>query len=191
MALITTALGLTLLYTSWRSRWRRDRRLVAVLSGWLLVAVMALSCWIEAAGAEFGVPLSLMAPTCIVLILLTCEWLRTGGARAGERKQHAGRDTGPRDGLRHEGDAEADGQSGDREDPEKADRHERADEQPLQDPARRARQPLLVGTEVEREERGQQRKAARIDDGEAAGDECDRDRDGVHVRFFVWEHAAT
>src|SRR5579872_7289898 len=88
MALITTALGLTLLYTSWRSRWRRDRRLVAVLSGWLLVAVMALSCWIEAAGAEFGVPLSLMAPTCIVLILLTCEWLRTGGARAGERKQH-------------------------------------------------------------------------------------------------------
>lgn len=86
MALAVTALGLTLLYMSWRSRWRRDRRLVAVLSGWLLLAVIAMSCWVKAAGVEFGVPVSLMVPTSIVLLLLACEWRRTGGARAGGQK---------------------------------------------------------------------------------------------------------
>lgn len=86
MALGMTALGLTLLYTSWRSHWRRGRRLVAVLSGWLLLVVIAMPCWVKAAGVEFGVPVSLMAPTCIVLLLLTCEWRRTGGARAGGQK---------------------------------------------------------------------------------------------------------
>lgn len=86
MALVVTALGLTLLYASWRSRWRRDRRLVAVLSGWLLLVVIAMSCWVKAAGVEFGVSVSLMVPTCIVLLLLTCEWRRTGGARAGGQK---------------------------------------------------------------------------------------------------------
>lgn len=86
MALGMTALGLMLLYTSWRSHWRRGRRLVAVLSGWLLLVAIAMPCWVKAAGVEFGAPVSLMVPTCIVLLLLTFEWRRTGGTRAGGQK---------------------------------------------------------------------------------------------------------
>ena len=85
MALVATALGLTLLYSSWRGHWQRGRWRVAVLGGWLLIAVMAISCWVRAAGAEFGVALGLMVPTCVALLLLTFEWRRNGGNRGGDR----------------------------------------------------------------------------------------------------------
>jgi hypothetical protein len=49
----------------------------------------------------------------------------------------------------------------------------------LRDARRRRRQLPLVRPQVEGEEGGKQRKAARVDDREAAGNECDRDRDGV------------
>jgi hypothetical protein len=85
MALVMTAIGLTLLYTSWRNHWRRGHHRVAVLGGWLLLAVIAMSCWVRATGLEFGLPLGLMAPTCMALLLLTCEWRRSGAARVGDR----------------------------------------------------------------------------------------------------------
>jgi hypothetical protein len=65
---------------------------------------------------------------------------------------------------------------------EEAERDQGADEQTLECAGRGRRQPLLLGAQVIGEEGGQQREAARVDDGEAACDERDRDRNGVDPR---------
>jgi len=107
-------------------------------------------------------------------------------AASGERREpdehehRSGCKPGPRDRTRDERDAEAHRQADEREQPDEAEGDETADEQPLQDPRRRTRKAILVDAEVEREEGGEEREAARVDDREPSGDERDRHGNGVH-----------
>jgi hypothetical protein len=99
--------------------------------------------------------------------------------QAGEREESTGREACPGDGIRDRADAEADRQTDQGEETEEAGRNQRADEEPLQDARRRRRELLFVRAKVEGEKSRQERKATRIDNGKAAGDERDRDRNRV------------
>lgn len=87
-ALALTAVGMTLLYASWRSRWTRQRRRLVVASGWALSAA-AIPFWIWSVGAEFGASLGLMMPSATVLLLLAYESRQSSCVAAASSGQHA------------------------------------------------------------------------------------------------------
>ena len=116
------------------------------------------------------------------------HWQRDPAAaecdQAGDREQGAGRKSRPGNGADDQGDPEADRQAREREQAEEAGADQRADQQPLQEPGLRPRQLVLVGPEIKGEKGREKREAAWIDDGQASGDQCDRDRNGVDRRPF-------
>ena len=99
-----------------------------------------------------------------------------------DHERAASREPSPGNGASDRADAVTDRQPDEREETEEADRDQRANKQALQDPAGGPRQSPLVRAQVKGEEGGQQREAAGVDDGEAAGDERDRERNRADPR---------